>query len=200
MTNFNTGHGTKYFVDGTELSPREWTNRSIQDIPPTWQWTVQSSGTKLYPDYDWDTAYYGGTSLEVSGDLNADNTLKLYMTDLPVSSNTDLKVIYKRSVAGDSKMKVALTFADNMGTPVYFDLGTATGNWDSKTISLSSHAGRSIAMVNLFFDGSSPVTSYQMNIGKLAIVNPDAIAPAAPSNIQIVQSYTGNIINTTAVP
>lgn len=39
-TNFNTGHGLEYVVNGEVSSNSEWSNINIQDILPTWQWWV----------------------------------------------------------------------------------------------------------------------------------------------------------------
>ena len=39
---------------------------------------MQSTGTRLTPALDWTDAYYGGTCLQVSGNLGAPNDLKLY--------------------------------------------------------------------------------------------------------------------------
>lgn len=47
VTNFNTGHGLEYVVNGELSSNSEWSNIIIQDILPTWQWWIESDGSKL---------------------------------------------------------------------------------------------------------------------------------------------------------
>lgn len=37
-TNFNTGHGLEYKLNGELSSTTEWSNINLQDILPTWQW------------------------------------------------------------------------------------------------------------------------------------------------------------------
>src|SRR5699024_4970266 len=96
-TNFNTGHGMEYYKDGQVLNENEWANMNIQDILPTWQWWIDTEGTKLNVDYDYGEkyqrldksgadigteyqkvgAYKGGSSLVVSGDLDEENFLHL---------------------------------------------------------------------------------------------------------------------------
>ena len=45
-TNFNTGHGMQYFLNGAVSNDNEWSNINIQDILPTWQWWIDTEGTK----------------------------------------------------------------------------------------------------------------------------------------------------------
>ena len=60
VTNFNTGQGTFYAMDGEIVSAEPWNNLSLQDVLPTWRWIVHSDGTKLAPSIDFDDAYRGG--------------------------------------------------------------------------------------------------------------------------------------------
>ena len=59
-TNFNTGHGLLYAVDGTVSNDHEWANISIQDILPTWQFWFETEGTALKAEYDYGTGYRKG--------------------------------------------------------------------------------------------------------------------------------------------
>jgi endo-beta-N-acetylglucosaminidase D len=79
------------------LRNKDWNNRSLQDVMPTWRWIAESPGTALKPDIDFTTAYYGGSSIKVSGDLSPANAtqIKLYKTDLLVGPNTELGLTYK---------------------------------------------------------------------------------------------------------
>lgn len=99
VTNFNTGHGMAYYVDGQLSSTSEWANMNIQDILPTWQWWIDTEGSKLQADFDYGPtveqgdkftyeqigAYEGGSSLVVNGTLDSDNFLRLFKTDLEVT-------------------------------------------------------------------------------------------------------------------
>lgn len=53
ITNFNTGHGVHYYKDGEISNNEEWANMNIQDILPTWQWWIDTEGTKLQADFDY---------------------------------------------------------------------------------------------------------------------------------------------------
>jgi endo-beta-N-acetylglucosaminidase D len=193
VTNFNTGHGFRYFIDAEQLSERQWSNRSVQDIPPSWQWRIESSSIKLTPEYDWNDAYYGGTSLKFSGNLVSDNVVKLYMTDLPVSSDTQLQVVFKCSTPGESHLKIGLTFNDDLDSPVYFDAADATGNWDTQGFSLENYAGKRINMISLLFDASQSVINYGMNIGRISVKDTGLGGiTQAPSDIEVLEVFEGD--------
>ncbi|MEW9106966.1 discoidin domain-containing protein, partial [Paenibacillus sp.] len=172
-TNFNTGHGSQFAVDGNIMSTKEWNNRSLQDILPTWRWIAESSGTALKPSFDWNNAYYGGSSLKVSGALSPQNAthLKLYRTSLPVSSDTEVSVTYKTGESA-SNMKVGVSFADNPEHFEFFDVGDGEASaWNTKSISLGSFAGRTIDALSLKFDSGNALSNYAINIGQLSVRN-----------------------------
>src|SRR5262249_14874248 len=51
VTNFNTGQGHLYAINGQILMTRDWNNLSVQDVLPTWRWIVRSDGTRLLPRF-----------------------------------------------------------------------------------------------------------------------------------------------------
>lgn len=57
ITHFNTGNGKQFSVNGTKVRDREWFNRSLQDILPTWRWMVDEQGQKLKPSFDFGTSF-----------------------------------------------------------------------------------------------------------------------------------------------
>lgn len=195
-TTFNTGHGNQFAVDGTVLSMKEWNNRSLQDVLPTWRWITESSGTALKPSFDWSSAYYGGSSLKVSGSLSSQNAthLKLYRTNLPLSGETEISVTYKTGQA-ESHMKVGVSFADNPGLFEFFDVGDGDpGVWNTKEISVGNFAGRTVDAISLKFDSSNAINNYAINIGQLSIRNTgDMSAPEAATNLAIEEvDFSGN--------
>src|SRR5699024_6166073 len=96
-TNFNSGHGKQYAADGKQVSSKEWNNRSVQDIMPTWRWWIRNKGSKLDASYDFDKAYNGGNSLQFSGDLKSGsvNNIMLYSTKLSIKDTTKIRVVYQ---------------------------------------------------------------------------------------------------------
>ena len=213
-TNFNTGHGMEYYQDGQVLNENEWANMNIQDILPTWQWWIDAEGTKLNVDYDYGEkyqrldksgadigteyqkvgAYKGGSSLVVSGDLDAENFLHLYKTDLSVNDNTKVSITYNKASADDaSKMEVGVIFKNDPDTVVTFNVPQAnkqTDGWVTKQISLGDYAGEEIAAIGLNFDnGSGTIADYQMNIGELKVTDGSVAKPATPENFHVENAY-----------
>ena len=210
-TNFNTGHGLSYYVDGEVSNSEEWSNMSLQDVPVTWQWWQDTTGSRLTVDFDYgpdynidDTArfnykqiggYEGGSSLVVNGNLDADNFLRLYKTDLDVNAASKLSITYNKTSADDSStMQVGLILADDPTNVVHIavpDSGKQTDGWVTRELDLSAYAGKTIAATGLVFQpGDSAVTNYQMNVGQIRIHDGSAARPAAPSGLTISEAYT----------
>lgn len=189
VTNFNTGQGRLFAVNGAIVGRGEWNNLSLQDVLPTWRWRINSSGgAKLVPDLDWDDAYYGGTSLKVSGALTAANHLKLFSTRLVVSPNTHLRLAYKTGRAGaPTRLQVGLAFKDDPARFEYLDVGSAgRADWNSVTFSLGRHAKKTIRVLSLrFLADAAPVNDYAIRIGQIALFNGAADVPAGPSNVRV---------------
>ncbi|GKX32093.1 endo-beta-N-acetylglucosaminidase [Vallitalea longa] len=186
-TNFNTGNGHIYAINGEVKRQRDWNNRSLQDVLPTWRWIADSTGTPLNPSIDWETAYYGGSSLKVSGNLNHENAtqLRLYKTNLPVESNTELSITYKTPI-DQSHIKVGILFTDNNEFS-HIDIGSAIcGEWTTKTVSLDQYMGRNIGQISLDFDSDVEIPDYEINIGQIAIRNIDSELPQQVSNLSII--------------
>lgn len=192
VTNFNTGQGYLYAINGEVLRTRNWHSKSLQDILPTYRWiarTDSTGGTPLYPDLIWDDAYYGGTCLSVTGDLNTINStnLILYKTQLDIAANTNLSIAYNRDAAGvPTYMKIGLAFADAPGNLEYIDVGsTTTDEWNTDTFTIGGHAGKTLVLIALRFEATTQVDSFTIKIGQLAIRNGPVSTPAPASGLSI---------------
>ncbi|MFC3803482.1 S-layer homology domain-containing protein [Cohnella sp. GCM10012308] len=209
-SSFNTGHGLNYYVNGDVSNEDEWSNMSLQDIPVTWEWWEDTTGSRLAVDYDYGPefktsatrfkytpvgGYSGGSSLVVSGALDADNFLRLYKTDLSVNANTKVSLTYDKSSADDSSvMSLGLVFADDPTNMVKVPLagsGKQTQGWTTAQLDLGSYAGKSIAAMGLVFapgQGSS-ISDYQVNVGQLRYYDGSAETPAAPTGLAIADAF-----------
>ncbi|MFI9554699.1 endo-beta-N-acetylglucosaminidase [Nonomuraea endophytica] len=185
VTGFNTGHGDFYNVGGTRVRTGGWNNLSVQDVPPTYRWVITSSGTRLTPSIDYGDAYEGGSSLRLTGTLDAANTLRLYQTRLPVAADTKLSVVVKTPAAGPTRLKAAVAFTDAPSTFVPLDLGSTGGTgWERKTLDLSAYAGRTIAQVGLRAEGAAG--AYDVRVGQLAVYDGAVDVPGAPSGLTVL--------------
>ncbi len=189
-TNFCTGQGHDFYIDGNKLSYPElsadgWNNLSLQDVLPTWRWIVQSSGTKLTPEFDFTDAYYGGSCLKISGDLTSDNLIKLYKADCTVSSAAKLDIAFKTGSIGATNMKVALAFQNDPSSFTYIDAGSTTSaGWNLKTLDLSAFNGQKIAVIGLYFTGGFG-NGYEIKVGRIGIYDGIISTPAPPSNLYV---------------
>ena len=194
-TDFCIGRGDNYYMDGVLVKAGAWWNRALQAILPTWRWIIDSTGTKLLPELWNGDSFRGGGCLRVSGTLNAENTLRLYLTDLPVSTQTRLKIVFKRNgLSGvDSLMQVGVATTSAPTTFTYYPAGICSINgWNETTINLSGHAGSNIAALALKFASASTVGSYEIRVGEIVIYNESTALPAAPANVQELNVVSWN--------
>ena len=196
VTNFNTGHGLEYMVDGELSSNAEWSNIIIQDILPTWQWWVETdSQNPLSVDFDYGTkykknydngkedvlgkegsfdfdligAYNGGSSLVLYGNVDAENFLHLYKTDLDVNESSKMDITFKKTSDDDAALKLGVIFENSPETVVEFDIANSadkSDNWVTSTVDLSEYAGEKIAAFGLVVDGQP----LDVNSGKLLVL------------------------------
>lgn len=215
-TNFNTGKGRSYWTNGTLTNEDDWTNITVQDILPTWQWWVsvpeaaegEEAYAKLGVDFDYGEKYYtgamnykkvgaynGGSSLVVAGDLEAENLVKLYKTELDVTAVSKMQITYQKPSASDgSEMKLALIFKDAPEKVEYIAIpgtGTKTNTWETASVDLSKYAGRQIATIGLAFNPKQqiPVENYQMNIGEIRLTDGASHTPAQPTGFEVSKAY-----------
>jgi endo-beta-N-acetylglucosaminidase D len=202
VTNFNTGQGYMFAVEGETVSELDWHNRSQQDVLPTWRWMAHGSGTPLYPEMDWEHAYYGGNCLKVSGDLNSANEtmLYLYKTDAVIASDDSLHLVWYAENAGDpSGMEAAMSIASNPDLFQYIALpAAAEAGWNTFKCSLADFTGETMAVAGIRFTSSSPINDYTALIGRIGVVRGEVDIPAMPSGLYVeefnqVNDTTGTI-------
>ncbi len=213
-TNFNTGHGMQYYLNGEVSRDMEWSNLNLQDFMPTWQWWVETTGTALHLDWDYGSkqekiladgtastfdftqigAYNGGSSLAIYGDLekNVAQTIHLYKTDLKVTENSSISLTYTQmyNTSSEALVSLALTFEDAPETPVLLPLEQSTGatSWVTDTIHLSYFAGREIASIGIQVLSSQDILDYQLNLGNLCLFDGSEHTPNQPENF-VVDKY-----------
>jgi len=171
-SNFNTGHGTKKFYGGRVTSSEPWHDMNQQDLLPTWQWAFSQTGV-LSAKWDFDDAFFGGSSLKISGNLPANTPidLMLYKTKLLTVQNGGVSGInlgYKCTDLDDSKVKLLVVFADDINQKHEFPVQTGYGinNWRVHELAFHDQfSGREIVMIGLRFVSETAVANYAVNIG-----------------------------------
>jgi endo-beta-N-acetylglucosaminidase D/PKD repeat protein len=190
VTNFNTGSGKSFSVNGKTLSEEEWNNRSLQDILPTWRWIRESKGTALDVGFDWEESYYAGSSLKVSGKLNKENAtnIKLYKTDIPIQKDTEVSITYKTKAL--SNMKVGISFQEDPDQFTFINVKKpSNGEWTTDKLKLKKYKGKQIAAVSLFFESKEEINDFSINIGELKIYDKKAHRdkPSSPTNVNWIE-------------
>ena len=191
VTNFNSGHGTGYYVDGELSRDGEWSYQSVQDVMPTWTWIIDSEGSRLSGSYDFTDAYNGGTSIAFLGDLdaNAANDIMLYSTDVTVADGMKLSLTAKND---DGKARLVAYYGDESTAgyedceTVAYDLAASEADtWTTTAVDISDHAGKTLYAIGLKVESDTAVSDYQINLGQLAILDQDRAALSGPASVTL---------------
>ena len=183
VTFFNVGNGKFFNWKGQTTkkvtSRAEWSNIGIQDYLPTWRWWWSDgllNGTGTVPSgltaaFAWNAAWFGGSSLRVTGSSSSDAVLNLFKTDFKLHAGDSIKVSYR---INNGSGKVALLLGDTDGrlrsersTIDTEDelVGIGTWNTDNFVVERDMELG----VIALRF---SDAKSLDMNIGQLMISRP----------------------------
>ncbi|MCG8579712.1 MAG: discoidin domain-containing protein [Bacteroidales bacterium] len=190
ITNFNSGYGNRRNIKGSDkgLTGQKWVHQGIQDVLPTWRWWWQDAANKeLSSELTLSDAYEGGTSIKVSGNLNANdaNELRLYKTNLSIDNGDKFKLVFKNSATGSSNIKVGLAFAEDNNAFTYLDAGNATGNWDVKELDLSAYAGKTLTMISLKYVSTQAVNNFTSYIGQIGVLGSTSLSCGKATNLQV---------------
>lgn len=191
VTSFNTGHGKGFYALGNKVSDYEWSNAAIQEILPSYGWWIESTGTALDVEYDFDKAYNGGNSIAITGNMgqNDETELYLYKTKLPVSANTTFDLTYLCGAADlDTRMEVGFVFEDQPSQINYVNVGVApSSGWNTKNISLSTYAGKTLAQLVLRFSGAA--NNYSLHLGEIEMKDGSNATNSQPTGFVMEDSY-----------
>ncbi len=195
VTNFGTGQGHFYSLGGEIISSDDWNNLSLQDVLPTWRWIVRTTGTPLAASIDFNDAFWGGSSLLVSGTLDAVNDILLYETNLEIASDTQFQVSYKSENVGTSQTEIGFAFADAPTTFEYVDIPNETPtDWTGGGIGLGAvDAGRTLVAISVRVINNGASAPYQMRFGQMGVTSQNVTLPEPPQNVTVLQA---NFIDT----
>ncbi|MCI6730349.1 MAG: endo-beta-N-acetylglucosaminidase, partial [Clostridiales bacterium] len=190
VTDFNTGHGKGYYVDGVLSRDGEWSYQSNQDVLPTWTWIIDSEGGKLTGGYDFTTAWNGGSSVKFSGSLSAGkaNDIMLYSTKIPVESGMKLGLTCK----GDQGLMKLVAYYGDSATVSYeacekveYALTASEGDWTTTVVDISAAAGKTLYAIGLKVESPEDVADYQVNLGRLTVTEKDRAPLSAPTALTL---------------
>lgn len=187
VSNFCTGHGDKFFLNGKDITSEMWNagwnNLSLQDIQPTWRWIVESKGEKLNLDYDFTDAFNGGNCIKISGVSKNDNIIPLYGTQLKLNKLSVATIAVKK----DDLAKVSLLISFTNGTEEEIAIGgnkKTNDEWLVENLSLQKFKGRELNRIAIKIEASEH--DVNVKIGSLGIMNKKAPKIQAPKNVQLI--------------
>lgn len=207
ITYFNLGNGKFFNYKGVRKHSKEWYNIGVQDYLPTWRWWWSSevlgttATTSMKAAFDWNDAWFGGSSLHITGTEANANYLNLFKTHYALKPGDVITIRYKIN-SGDVK-DVDLVLVTNSGdggttlgkayTEVIIDAGAVgdRGLWAEKTITVGSDISN-LAAIALKFEGAEKL---DMNVGELSIkrgtYNSEVPAPTIASTTILNFSLSG---------
>lgn len=170
VTNFNMGNGYSFFINGEKVSNRDWNNRSMADVMPTYRWIMNSEGASdlaVYTHYA--DAYYGGNSFRFYGNMEAGKKteVKLFTADLVLEDGVTASMALK----ADKKTKVNLVLTMEDGK-----VETIKGNKDVNTdwtvvdFNISKLKGKTVRNISFSFSTTEEAEGYEMLLGNLSIL------------------------------
>ncbi|MBW8324265.1 MAG: RICIN domain-containing protein [Prolixibacteraceae bacterium] len=160
-TSFNVGQGKIWAVDG-KILPQNWSSISSQDILPSWQWAV-SGNWVVKPQYDFDDAYNGGSSVKINGSSSSNPALvELYSTQLPITGTSKFALTFKSSIGPGPSL--VLSFDNSSSNRVFLSSDNVSNtDWNTVTFYLGAYAGKVLSRIGVL------VSVATLNIGKIKI-------------------------------
>lgn len=185
ITNFSMGHGYSFNIDGVRVSNKDWNDRSMQDILPTYRYhVVQPEGNRLSGIMDYSEAYYGGTSLKFIGKMTTGQTsaATLYSAKLPITENVSFTMKSKSSEA--LTLDLVLTLSD--GTTQVIPADQKVGSdWTTLTYDVSGLTGKTITSMGIQMTADADVMAMKLFLGQIAITDGTESTEAAVSDLKV---------------
>lgn len=183
ITNFNTGNGYSFFVKGEQASRMDWNNRSLSDILPTYRFLLNQEGANsLKASFDVGNAYYGGNSLKLYGDMDANtiSEITLYSADLPISEGTLFTTTAKADAP--TKLEAVIDLEDGSQQVISAD-SLIEKDWTTVTFDLSLAAGKKIRRLSYQLSSDEAVNGYSFYFGNITITDEPSPQVSTVSNV-----------------
>lgn len=185
VTNFNMGHGFGFYIDGVKVSEKDWNNRSMQDVMPTYRWHVeQEGGNTLAAAIDYSGAYYGGTSVGLNGKAFKDqpSTITLYSAQLPMTK--DLSFTVKAKAAVETSLDLVVSLSDG-GTETISGDKKVGAEWTSVSYDVSGLDGKTVTSIGFRLAASEDVMALKFLLGQIAVTAPGDAPSLEASSLKV---------------
>ena len=202
MTYFNLGNGKYFNLNGERKNNHPWYNVGMQDYLPTWHFWFASKllgntandvpATGLDANFTWDDAYFGGSSLRISG-TSADEYLHLFKTKYTLKAGDVITVRYKLN-DGASDIDLLLSAEGSETSAVSYNLCKSdkvadVNEWVTRTFTVGSDFdGKDLALVALHFKNAKDLN---LLLGEFSVVRGSFQAPEKPELTSAEILYNG---------
>ncbi|MFE0798705.1 endo-beta-N-acetylglucosaminidase [Streptomyces sp. NPDC058812] len=201
-TAFNTGHGLRWYEEGTVTSETPWNHLGLQDRLPSRRWVVRTEGRRPAVSFDFADAWRGGSSVLVDGGLDEPAVLDLYATRLPLGADTVVELTH-RTDAGAVGVELAVATAEagepGAAPPYHWLPVTAArtvksvNGWQTATVPLTGLAGPSSTLHAIGVRLTASEGPVRWRVGGLAVRTGAATAPAAPTAARVTAANGGDL-------
>ncbi|MBU3107768.1 endo-beta-N-acetylglucosaminidase [Clostridium gasigenes] len=184
-SNFNIGNGYNFFIKGEKVSERDWNNRSIADIMPSYRWIIENEGNnKLNANIDFASAFYGGNSIKFMGNLeeSKSSTVKLYSADLKLEKGIEFTTSAKSSVPVN--LDLVLEFHDGSAETIKADKSIEK-EWTTVTYDISKLTNKLIKTISYKICSKEDISNLVFNLGNITIQDPKSSKKANVNNLKI---------------
>lgn len=201
VTRFNLGNGLKFYKEGKVAFDSKWYNLNLQDYLPTWRFWITDRSDKVTAasiqslakaELSWDEVYTGGSSLRLYGATDF-SRIKLFKTMLTTQPSYELSVTYKLKSGNESHAKLFVALKNDVNNYKEIDIPAAKqGEWTTFTTPLSKlglQANDVVAMIGVALENTD--ANYQMNIGELALRNPEQSFATIQPKIKEIEVLRG---------
>lgn len=191
ITYFNLGNGKFFNLNGERKVSSPWYNVGMQDYLPTWHFwfadkllgrtAADVPATGLDAQFVWDDAYFGGSTLKISG-TTANEYLHLFKTKYALKKGDVITVRYKLN-EGATDLDLVLSAEGSESTGVAYNLCKServadVNEWVKQTFTVGSDFdGKTLALVALNFKNAK---NAEVLLGEFSIVRGNYATPAAP--------------------
>lgn len=191
ITYFNLGNGKFFNLNGERKVSSPWYNVGMQDYLPTWHFWFANKllgrtaadvpATGLDAQFVWDDAYFGGSTLKISG-TTANEYLHLFKTKYALKKGDVITVRYKLN-EGATDLDLVLSAEGSEDKGVAYNLCKAdrvadVNDWVKQTFTVGSDFdGKTLALVALNFKNAK---NAEVLLGEFSIVRGNYATPAAP--------------------
>ncbi|HIT34815.1 MAG TPA: discoidin domain-containing protein [Candidatus Faecousia intestinigallinarum] len=171
ITNMSMGHGYAFFIDGQKVSEKDWNNRSMQDVLPTYRWHIeQAEGSTVEGIMDYSDAWYGGTSMKLVGGYVANEPVNATLYSSQLTMNKDLSFTMKAKATFGATLNLLVTLDD--GTTETINGDQAVGaEWTNVTFDVSGLDGKTVTAFGIQVISSESIIGGKFFLGQIAITD-----------------------------